>query len=118
MRSFVADEHIPGKSIKLLRSAGYDVLSIGEDRPSLRDIDILALANEEDRIVITCDSDFGDLVFKRGRKCTTGIIYLRLGPFKSNEPGEIILSYLAIAPDQFEGRFSVVDRTRIRQTDL
>ena len=118
MKSFIADEHIPAKSIRLLKESGYDVLSIGEDFPTLKDIDVLALANQENRILITCDSDFGDLIFRQGQKCETGVVYLRIGPFKSNEPGEMILRYLSVNENYFLGHFSVVDRGRIRQIHL
>ncbi len=118
MNLFIADENIPRKSVGILRNAGYDVLSIGEDFPALKDIDILAMANDMNRILITCDSDFGDLIYNKGRQCLTGVIYLRLGRFKSTEPGAIVLSYLSAAPNLFAGQYSVVDRARIRQNDL
>lgn len=118
MIKLIADENIPGKSVQILRDAGYDVLSISDKFPALRDVDILAMANRENRILITCDSDFGDLIFRDGLECSTGVIYLRLEAFKSNEPGDIVLSYLSVAPAHFDGRFSVVDRARLRQTEL
>lgn len=118
MISFIADENIPHKSVSILRSQGYDVLSIGEDFPSLKDTEILALANYEGRVVITFDSDFGDLIFKKGHVCSTGVIYLRLGIFLTNEPADLILDHLSASPGRFWGRFSVIDRVRIRQTEL
>ncbi len=53
-----------------LRSAlaglGHDVLSARERFPHASDEALLALAREENRVLITEDKDFGELVFLRG----------------------------------------------------
>ena len=118
MTAFIADENIPRTSVRLLRSAGYDVLSISEDFSSLIDEEILNLGNKTGRIIITLDRDFGNLIFKRKITCLTGVVFLRLGSTTPREPGELILSYLSSSPDIFTARFSVVDRARIRRIDL
>ena len=62
-----------------LRRQGYDVTAVGQDYPaSLRDVDILAIAVRERRIVITSDRDFGELVVREAR-AHAGIILFRLG---------------------------------------
>jgi predicted nuclease of predicted toxin-antitoxin system len=50
---------------------------ISESAPSLRDPDVLALAVRERRILVTNDSDFGELVFRHGLQ-HTGVLFLRL----------------------------------------
>ena len=47
-----------------LRSQGHDVFSVYDDAQGADDESILRLACSEDRIVITCDKDFGELVFR------------------------------------------------------
>ena len=118
MSSFIADEHIPFPSIERLRRAGHDVLSIGEELASIDDADIIHLALVENRTIITCDSDFGELIFLRQLECPSGVVYLRLGDFSINEPADFILRYLTDANDIFEGKFSVITRKRIRQREL
>ncbi|MCF6237174.1 MAG: DUF5615 family PIN-like protein [Gammaproteobacteria bacterium] len=41
---WLADENIPLTSVRLLRQAGLDVVSIGESQPGLSDHDVLELA--------------------------------------------------------------------------
>ena len=51
---------------EFLRSKGIDVLEAYKIDPHLSDVNILRLAMSENRIVITIDKDFGDLVFNQG----------------------------------------------------
>ena len=44
---------------------GHDVLPISERNPKASDEEILALATEEQRTIITEDKDFGELIFLR-----------------------------------------------------
>ena len=50
---------------------------IYQGSPGLDDSDVLSLAVEDDRILITADKDFGEMVF-RERRLHKGIILLRL----------------------------------------
>lgn len=118
MTAFVADEHIPAPSIRLLREAGFDVLSIREQYPGLPDADIIPVAEAEERIMITCDRDFGELIFLRKLMCASGVVYLRLGDFLPEEPAKFMLRYLAESADVFERSFSVITRERLRQRKL
>ncbi len=47
-----------------------------------------------------------------------GVIYLRFRPHTPEEPASILLNLLQIEGLQFEERFTVVDRDRIRQRPL
>ena len=49
----------------MLTEGGHDVLSALEETPRAADEELLALAMEENRILITEDKDFGELVFVR-----------------------------------------------------
>lgn len=64
----VADENFPVKSFLLLQSAGYDVIHISIDRPSVADEEVIDIAIKEERIIITFDNDYGNLVFRKGMK--------------------------------------------------
>jgi predicted nuclease of predicted toxin-antitoxin system len=48
-----------------LTSQGHDVLSASETDPRATDEELLALAMEERRVLVTEDKDFGELVFVR-----------------------------------------------------
>lgn len=49
----------------MLTELGHDVVSASERMPGATDAELLALANEEQRTLITEDKDFGELVFAR-----------------------------------------------------
>ena len=115
MTAFLADENFPATSIRLLREAGHDVISIAEVSPALRDEAILNLSIVRDRIVITFDRDFGELIFRRGMPMGGGIIYFRLGQFRPDEPAKLILEEIRAESGKFDGLFSVISRTGLRQ---
>ncbi len=73
---FLKDECTGKRLAVLLKNAGYDVLFVGDWKPSASDDEVLQKANEEGRILITDDKDFGELVFRLG-KPSSGIILIR-----------------------------------------
>ncbi len=56
---------------------GYDVYSVGEQSPGWSDRQVLAHAVSENRIIISNDKDFGELVFKN-HLSHCGIVFMRL----------------------------------------
>lgn len=56
---FIADEHIPPAFVKSLRGEGYDVVEIDETVGlGTNDDSILKYAIEQDRVIISEDTDF------------------------------------------------------------
>lgn len=55
-----------------------DVEWIQELAPGLRDEDVLELAGRRQRVLITYDTDFGDLIFNRGLPARAGVMLLRV----------------------------------------
>src|SRR5439155_9442899 len=75
---FLLDESAELRIAAFLKQAGHDVTSIAEDHPrSIQDHEVLAIANAEQRILITNDRDFGELVFRQ-QLPHAGVIYFRL----------------------------------------
>ncbi len=60
---FLADESLDFAVVRALRAAGSDVLAVTESMPSSADNDLITLAAEQQRILLTEDKDFGWLVF-------------------------------------------------------
>lgn len=114
----LADENVPLPSVCLLRAAGYDVEAVAEWAPGSPDPDVLAYARARDRVLVTFDRDFGELVYHRGASVPPGILYLRLIPTDPEEPGRILRDLLILQEVSLEGRFTVGDRDRIRQRPL
>ena len=76
---FLLDESADYPLAAYLRSLGHDVTAIAHDYPhALRDEEVLAIAVREERILITNDLDFGELIMRRQHP-HRGIILFRLG---------------------------------------
>jgi len=111
---FLADENFPGPSVSLLRSKGFDVKWIAEVSPGITDIEVINLSNKEDRIVLTHDSDYGELIFKHDHKPKAGVIYFRLMSFTPTNPAEILLNVLN-KDVIFRYKLIVIDMNSIRE---
>ena len=51
---------------RMLAGLGHDVCTASEIAPGAGDEDLLALAYNEQRVLVTDDKDFGELVYRRG----------------------------------------------------
>jgi len=116
---FLADEDFPGIAVRWLRQAGHDVLWARTDMPGKPDASLLAVAQAESRVILTCDKDFGELAFHVGLPASCGIVLFR---FQWNSP-ELVLervkSLMAAAVQvEFTGSFCVVEAARVRRRPL
>jgi len=64
---FLADESIEKPVIDWLRGQDFDVRYVAEITPSINDEEVIRFANDEGRILITNDKDFGELVFRQSK---------------------------------------------------
>jgi predicted nuclease of predicted toxin-antitoxin system len=77
---FLLDQHIDARILLYLSEHGHDVTRVAMHYPAgLPDRDILAIAYREQRILVTQDRDFGELVFVHLLP-HAGVILLRFGP--------------------------------------
>ena len=60
----LADEGVDKPIVDLLRSSSFDVHYILETHQGAEDETVLQIAQEETRILITQDKDFGELVYQ------------------------------------------------------
>jgi predicted nuclease of predicted toxin-antitoxin system len=75
---FLLDQSAEARIATTLSDQGHDVTRIGREYPQgLPDDQVLAIAYIEQRILITNDRDFGELVFLHHHP-HAGVIYLRL----------------------------------------
>ena len=58
----LANENFPAPSVQVLRSRGYDVVAVAERGAALGDTGVLALAEAEQRWIVTFDRDYGELI--------------------------------------------------------
>ena len=111
----LANENFPLSSVRILRDSGFDVIAIGQEFAGVLDREVLALAIEESRIIITFDRDYGELIFKKGYKPQAGVIYFRWIDFQPKEPGEYLKELFASKSIRYENRLTVISRDHIRQ---
>jgi len=78
MARFLLDENVDARLGDFLRLLGHDVQAIAVDYPgALDDREVLSIALNERRIVLTGDQDFGELVIRDGLP-HSGVMLLRL----------------------------------------
>jgi predicted nuclease of predicted toxin-antitoxin system len=112
---FLANENFPLDSVKYLREKKFDVLAIGTDYQGISDEEIIRLAQDENRIILTFDRDYGELIFKYHLHPKAGIIYLRLNKYKSDEPGKLIENLIQFSGFDTTNKLTVYDGRLIRQ---
>ena len=112
-----ANENIPEACIVALRNSGHDVLWIRDTAPGSSDSAVLSRAHAEERILITFDKDFGDLVFHQGLDASNGIILFRIPQPSASAVAERVSKVLASRTD-WQGHYSVVDEHSIRMRPL
>lgn len=80
---FLLDQDVYGLTVRFLVDEGYDVVTVSELKMSrATDEEILQTAQEQKRILITRDRDYGNLVFVK--RMGSGVIYLRILPTNIN----------------------------------
>jgi hypothetical protein len=111
--NFVADESCAKPVVLALREAGHDVVSIAEVAPGATDQQVLELALNERRVLITEDRDFGELVYARGRS-SAGILLVRFpSRVRSIKPATVIQAVSTLGL-RLRDTFTVVEPGRVR----
>jgi predicted nuclease of predicted toxin-antitoxin system len=110
---FLADENIEHPIVEVVRSLGHDVTYIGEMARGVDDEWVLKLANQEQRVLITSDKDFGELVYLRSQ-ITVGILLLRFRVEKSSIKAALVSTFLQKAAAQLVDHFVVLNESGAR----
>jgi predicted nuclease of predicted toxin-antitoxin system len=115
---WLADECVAAALVAALRAAQHDVAYIAEIASGLSDTEALALARAEQRLFLTEDKDFGELVF-RFQLSVPGLILLRID---TTRPLDLRWTRLEAAITQIGeglfGRYVVVIQNRTRSRPL
>jgi predicted nuclease of predicted toxin-antitoxin system len=112
---FMVDECVGPSVADWLRFLGYDVLSSFDDLRGLADDMVLQKACLEDRIVITCDKDFGDMVFRQQMN-HYGVILLRLNDERPTNKIRVIKEVIENYSKDLFGNFIVATEKSVRVT--
>jgi predicted nuclease of predicted toxin-antitoxin system len=110
---FLADENCDFTVVEALRAAGHDVLCISEITPRAEDSEVIKIADDEKRILLTEDKDFGQLVYSHGQK-TLGVIFLRFPTSTRRQISRAVINLVKQQGDKLAGCFITVQPGRIR----
>ena len=110
---FLVDESCDYAAVRALRSAGHDVIAVCEVTQGSIDHDLVVQAQEEERILLTEDKDFGWLVFV-SHLASPGVILLRYpGNARASLAGDVT-RLVAEQGDKLTGAFVVIQPGQIR----
>lgn len=110
---FLVDECTGPLVARSLRGQGHDVVSVYEDARGIDDDSVIAMAQRENRILITNDKDFGEKVYREHR-AHHGVILLRLEDERPANAIRVIQRLLQGFANQLPDRFVVVSESQVR----
>jgi len=114
---WLADECVDAALVARLRNAGHDASYIAEIAAGVTDTEALQLAQEEGRLFLTEDKDFGELVF-RFKRAVPGVVLLRIDPEKSQLKWIRLEAAIARLGEGLFGRYVVIEEARFRSRPL
>lgn len=111
--NFVADESCAWPVIRALREAGHDVIAMADVAKGGTDEQVLQRAVNEDRLLITEDHDFGELIYARGLS-STGVILLRFHSRARVAKVATVVEAVAKLGSRLRDTFTVIEPGRVR----
>lgn len=111
---FLLDQDVYAITARFLDSLGHDIILVAQIGLSqAEDSELLREAQEQDRIFVTRDRDFGGLVFVGG--LGGGVIYLRMLPSTQNAVHDELERVLNSYPEvELKRAFVVIEPGRHR----
>lgn len=110
---FLADECCDALLVAGLRKDGHDVFYVAESARGSPDETVLRLAADQQRIVLTEDKDFGELVVRLGLPAY-GIVLVRMNPADSGAKLTRLRAVLDKHGSRLAHSFVVVDPGKAR----
>jgi predicted nuclease of predicted toxin-antitoxin system len=114
---WLADECVAAGLVDALRDAGHNVTYVIEVAPSLTDAEVVSLAQSEERLLLTDDKDFGDLIFRQIRDIP-GVVLLRLDPARRWLQWSRVELAIERYGEKLYGRYTVIEEARFRSRPL
>ena len=110
---FLADECCDTGLVASLREDGHDVLYVLERKPGVSDDEVLLEAYNEERIMLTEDKDFGELVY-RLKKPSKGIILIRIEAKERHMKWPRLKKLIENYEERLPSHFVVIDTQKFR----
>ncbi len=116
---FLIDECLPARMAELLRAAGHDCTHVYElGLGGQPDEQVMATADRENRILISADTDFGELL-ANAPVLAPSVILLRRTDKQARSLTAVVLANLGqVTDDLAAGALIVISDTRIRARRL
>ncbi len=114
---YLANENFPAAIVRARREAGDEVFYAAEALVAAPDERILQIALEQDRVVLTFDHDFGELVFHHREPPPPGVVLFRLGGLSPDKLLAFLKSFFDSKPT-LRGFFTVASPGHFRQIPL
>lgn len=110
---FLADESCDYRVIRALRADGHDVVAVIDVAPGADDAAVIDMAVLEQRLFLTEDRDFGQLVYATAMP-TAGVMLLRFPSAPRANLPALVADAVAKHGERLVGRFVVLEPGRIR----
>jgi len=107
------DVGVSRKAELYYRNEGLDIFSVREVNPAMNDSDILKIAVNEQRLIITMDKDFGELVFNSGMN-HSGVLLLRMEDAGWKDKIKVLSEIFKKHAEEIIGNFSVYQKGKLR----
>jgi predicted nuclease of predicted toxin-antitoxin system len=113
MKRLVADEGVDKAIVDALRSEGFDITYFAESGPGSTDDVVLAAAASSHCPLLTCDKDFGELVFRQ-KRASSGIVLIRLGGMTLDSKAKVVVRAVSDHHPEMIGAFTVISPGLVR----
>jgi predicted nuclease of predicted toxin-antitoxin system len=114
---WLIDECVDAQVAVLLGDAGHDVKYMVEVAPRATDAEVMNRAQDENRLLLTEDKDFGELIFRQAQP-VPGLILLRIAPSQRSHKGPRLLAAIERFGDALFGHYVVIEEARFRSRPL
>ena len=109
----VADEGVDKSIVDALRADGHDVRYFAEAGAGSSDKEVLAAANQGQNLLLTCDKDFGELVYRQ-RLTNSGVVLIRLDGLSGESKGVIVSRAVREHISEMYDAFTVISPGMLR----
>jgi predicted nuclease of predicted toxin-antitoxin system len=111
------DECVDAELVAILRRSGHDVVYMTDVEPRAPDTEVMDRATREQRLLLTEDKDFGDLVFREARP-VPGIVLLRIETAHRLLKGRRLQAAIERFGETLFGHYTVIESARFRSRPL
>jgi predicted nuclease of predicted toxin-antitoxin system len=111
------DESLNFRLLNACQSAGISFICVKDIMRGALDTEIIQFSNDNERIILTEDKDFGELVFKQNLK-PYGVIFLRYSPLETADASIALFKCLTEHQTELQGNFIAITPRNTRIISL